>query len=189
MAQPGIAASLKLTLAPVWADMGYPRLALVESRRLRGPTMTGPALRRIGTVSSAGALVNPGAEAGARGLQRSPTVVPTSQQTMSTVVKPEIIAEYKTHEKDTGSSEVQIALLTARLTPGVVPTSTGARLPPISRPWASRPPRRSSTTERSAMSSRATVSSAARSTPRSASPRASTPSPSPSAMPRAARAP
>ena len=34
---------------------------------------------------------------------------------MSTVVKPEIIAQYKTHEKDTGSSEVQIALLTARI--------------------------------------------------------------------------
>ena len=34
---------------------------------------------------------------------------------MSTVSKPEIIAEYKTHEKDTGSSEVQIALLSARI--------------------------------------------------------------------------
>ncbi|HEY9153484.1 MAG TPA: 30S ribosomal protein S15 [Opitutaceae bacterium] len=34
---------------------------------------------------------------------------------MSTVVKPEIIAAYKTHDKDTGSSEVQIALLTARI--------------------------------------------------------------------------
>ncbi len=34
---------------------------------------------------------------------------------MSTVAKPEIIAQYKTHEKDTGSSEVQIALLTARI--------------------------------------------------------------------------
>lgn len=34
---------------------------------------------------------------------------------MSTVSKPEIISEYKTHEKDTGSSEVQIALLTARI--------------------------------------------------------------------------
>ena len=33
----------------------------------------------------------------------------------TTVVKPEIIAQYKTHEKDTGSSEVQIALLTARI--------------------------------------------------------------------------
>lgn len=35
---------------------------------------------------------------------------------MSTApVKPEIIAQYKTHDKDTGSSEVQIALLTARI--------------------------------------------------------------------------
>jgi small subunit ribosomal protein S15 len=35
---------------------------------------------------------------------------------MSTVVvKPDIIAQFKTHEKDTGSSEVQIALLTARI--------------------------------------------------------------------------
>ena len=34
---------------------------------------------------------------------------------MSTVSKPEIISEYKIHEKDTGSSEVQIALLTARI--------------------------------------------------------------------------
>jgi small subunit ribosomal protein S15 len=29
--------------------------------------------------------------------------------------KTDIITEYKTHEKDTGSSEVQIALLTARI--------------------------------------------------------------------------
>ena len=34
---------------------------------------------------------------------------------MPTVVKPEIIAQFKTHEKDTGSSEVQISLLTARI--------------------------------------------------------------------------
>ena len=34
---------------------------------------------------------------------------------MSTVAKPDIIAQYKIHEKDTGSSEVQIALLTARI--------------------------------------------------------------------------
>ncbi|QYM77844.1 30S ribosomal protein S15 [Horticoccus luteus] len=33
----------------------------------------------------------------------------------TTVVKPEIIAAYKTHDKDTGSSEVQIALLSARI--------------------------------------------------------------------------
>lgn len=34
---------------------------------------------------------------------------------MSTVSKPEIISDYKTHDTDTGSSEVQIALLTARI--------------------------------------------------------------------------
>lgn len=34
---------------------------------------------------------------------------------MSTVAKPEIISAFKTHDKDTGSSEVQIALLTARI--------------------------------------------------------------------------
>ncbi len=33
----------------------------------------------------------------------------------TTVSKPEIISAYKTHDKDTGSSEVQIALLTARI--------------------------------------------------------------------------
>ncbi|MBI5380306.1 MAG: 30S ribosomal protein S15 [Opitutae bacterium] len=34
---------------------------------------------------------------------------------MATPVKNEIITQFKTHEKDTGSSEVQIALLTARI--------------------------------------------------------------------------
>ena len=34
---------------------------------------------------------------------------------MSQPVKSEVIALYKTHEKDTGSSDVQIALLTARI--------------------------------------------------------------------------
>ena len=33
----------------------------------------------------------------------------------TTVVKPEIINEYKIHEKDTGSADVQIALLTDRI--------------------------------------------------------------------------
>src|SRR5277367_2217515 len=51
----------------------------------------------------------------ARNLQRIPTVLQLNRLTMPTVVKPEIIAEYKTHDKDTGSSEVQIALLTARI--------------------------------------------------------------------------
>ncbi|HTL68110.1 MAG TPA: 30S ribosomal protein S15 [Lacunisphaera sp.] len=34
---------------------------------------------------------------------------------MAQPVKSEVIAQYKTHEKDTGSSDVQIALLTARI--------------------------------------------------------------------------
>ena len=34
---------------------------------------------------------------------------------MSQPVKSEVIAQYKTHEKDTGSNDVQIALLTARI--------------------------------------------------------------------------
>lgn len=33
----------------------------------------------------------------------------------SAVAKPEIVAKYRTHEKDTGSSEVQVAVLTARI--------------------------------------------------------------------------
>ena len=51
----------------------------------------------------------------ARGPRGSSTVLQLNYIKMPTVVKPEIIAEYKTHEKDTGSSEVQIALLTARI--------------------------------------------------------------------------
>ena len=77
--------------------------------------MTGPALRRIGTVAPA----QPRLCRGGAGVTE-PARVPYSRvtlryQTMPTVVKPEIIAEYKTHDKDTGSSEVQVALLTARI--------------------------------------------------------------------------
>src|SRR5213082_2109727 len=39
----------------------------------------------------------------------------STNKTMSQPVKSEVIAQYKTHEKDTGSSDVQIALLTARI--------------------------------------------------------------------------
>jgi small subunit ribosomal protein S15 len=53
--------------------------------------------------------------AGGTGPAKAPTVVQPNRITMPTVVKPEIIAEYKTHDKDTGSNEVQIALLTARI--------------------------------------------------------------------------
>jgi small subunit ribosomal protein S15 len=77
--------------------------------------MAGPALRGIGTVTPA----HPDFQSGEAGATE-PARVPYSRElkpiTMSTtVVKPEIIKEYKTHEKDTGSSEVQIALLTARI--------------------------------------------------------------------------
>lgn len=55
-------------------------------------------------------------EAGATEPARVPYSRELKHITMSTtVVKPEIIKEYKTHDKDTGSSEVQIALLTARI--------------------------------------------------------------------------
>ena len=61
------------------------------------------------------ARVFPQAARAARDPEGSSTVVQLNYIKMPTVVKPEIIAEYKTHEKDTGSSEVQIALLTARI--------------------------------------------------------------------------
>ncbi len=76
--------------------------------------MTDPASRRVRTVAPA----KPGNLpwwSGRHGAQKLPTVVQLNYINMPTVVKPEIIAEYKIHEKDTGSSEVQIALLTARI--------------------------------------------------------------------------
>jgi small subunit ribosomal protein S15 len=77
--------------------------------------MTGSAFRGIKTV----VLAQPDFQSGGAGVT-VPAQAPYSREpihkTMSTiVVKPEIIAEYKTHDKDTGSSEVQIALLTARI--------------------------------------------------------------------------
>src|SRR5437868_15063043 len=76
--------------------------------------MTGPASRGIRTVMPA--TPHSGAGRVSRSPQGIPTVVPTrNPKPMPTVVKPDIIAEYKTHEKDTGSSEVQVALLTARI--------------------------------------------------------------------------
>ena len=77
--------------------------------------MTGPASRRAGTVTPARRGEIPrraGATEPRKGLLQSCN---TTTYKMPTVVKPEIIAEYKIHEKDTGSSEVQIALLTARI--------------------------------------------------------------------------
>ena len=77
--------------------------------------MTGPASRRAGTVTPAKPGATPSAARAARDPKGSSTVMQANYITMPTVVKPEIIAEYKIHEKDTGSSEVQIALLTARI--------------------------------------------------------------------------
>lgn len=77
--------------------------------------MTGPTFRRIGTVTPAPPDFQSG-EAGGTEPHKVPYSREPTYQTMSTtVVKPEIINEYKTHEKDTGSSEVQVALLTARI--------------------------------------------------------------------------
>ena len=77
--------------------------------------MTGPASRGIKTVT----LAQPDFQSGGAGVTvpaQAPYSRESNHKTMSTiVVKPEIIAEYKTHEKDTGSSEVQVALLTARI--------------------------------------------------------------------------
>ena len=77
--------------------------------------MTGPAPCGIGTVIPAQSDIQSGG-AGVAAPPKVPYSREPNQKTMSTtVVKPEIIAEYKTHEKDTGSSEVQVALLTARI--------------------------------------------------------------------------
>ena len=54
--------------------------------------------------------------AGGTGLSPVPySCVTYSNKNKSTVVKPEIISAYKIHDTDTGSSEVQVALLTARI--------------------------------------------------------------------------
>jgi small subunit ribosomal protein S15 len=79
--------------------------------------MTGPASAGFGTVLPADAAVSAVAKAGGTGSAKIPYSRDIRQPNhhMSLIAKPEIIAEYKIHEKDTGSSEVQIALLTARI--------------------------------------------------------------------------
>ena len=77
--------------------------------------MTGPASRRTWN-GDAGSPDFQSGLAGDTGSAKTPYSRELNHKTMSTtVVKPEIINEYKTHEKDTGSSEVQVALLTARI--------------------------------------------------------------------------
>ncbi len=78
--------------------------------------MTGLAFRQIGTVTPANAVVFATTRAGGTGPAKVPySRVTKLNSTMSTIAKPEIISAYKIHETDTGSSEVQVALLTARI--------------------------------------------------------------------------
>lgn len=77
--------------------------------------MTGPAFRWIGTVSPAYPDFQSGQAGGTMSAKTSYSRESYYQTMSTTVVKPEIIAEYKIHDKDTGSSEVQVALLTARI--------------------------------------------------------------------------
>ena len=77
--------------------------------------MTGPALRRIGAVTPASPDFQSGQAGGTMPSQASYSRESNYKTMSTTVVKPEIIAEYKIHDKDTGSSEVQVALLTARI--------------------------------------------------------------------------
>lgn len=79
--------------------------------------MTGLASREIGTVTSAKPAFDTAGEADDTEL-KSPLQLCNlikNQQNMSTAVSTETIAQFKHHEKDTGSSEVQIAILTARI--------------------------------------------------------------------------
>lgn len=80
--------------------------------------MTGPASRGIGTVTSATTKSDKLVRRGWHGTRKVPYSRVTSHinhTNMSTAVSSETIAHFKHHEKDTGSSEVQIALLTARI--------------------------------------------------------------------------
>lgn len=60
--------------------LGYTRLALVEFRRLRGSTMSGPVSSRIGTVTPANAAVLPAVDAGGTGPAKPPTDVQLNEK-------------------------------------------------------------------------------------------------------------
>jgi small subunit ribosomal protein S15 len=86
----------------------------VDARRLRVPTTLVPLPRDEN--GDAGPPDHQSGRTGGTVPARVPYSRESNHKTMSTaVVKPEIIQQYKIHEKDTGSSEVQIALLTARI--------------------------------------------------------------------------
>ena len=73
---------------------------------------------RLGGIRTVTPVQSDQSSGGTGGTEPSPAPYSreSNYKTMSTaVVKPEIIQQYKIHEKDTGSSEVQIALLTARI--------------------------------------------------------------------------
>jgi small subunit ribosomal protein S15 len=77
--------------------------------------MTGPASRRIGTVTPAKPGFFP-RWCGRHGARKGSLYSRATQlHNNAHSRQARIIAEYKIHEKDTGSSEVQVALLTARI--------------------------------------------------------------------------
>ena len=78
-----------------------------------GLLVAGPHHDQSGQPDDNGAAGPP--KAGGTKPQGLQMIAPSTIQTMSLPVKSEVIAQYKTHEKDTGSSDVQIALLTARI--------------------------------------------------------------------------
>jgi small subunit ribosomal protein S15 len=71
--------------------------------------------RRIRTVTPAGAAVYPATTAGGTGAEKFHNRRANQPNNMPIIAKSEVITQYKTHDNDTGSSEVQVALLTARI--------------------------------------------------------------------------
>src|SRR5258708_34928167 len=81
--------------------------SLVRACWSQAPTTVSPGNRTL--------TVPPAFQKRAARSESSTQTASSTLQTMSQPVKSEVIAQYKTHEKDTGSSDVQIALLTARI--------------------------------------------------------------------------
>ena len=82
------------------------------ARWSREATAAGSATRRDANGAAGFALRETGGTDPAKGSTVAPNL---HKETMSSVVKSEVISQFKVHEKDTGSSEVQIALLTQRI--------------------------------------------------------------------------
>ena len=79
--------------------------------------MTGSALCGIKTVTLAKPTFDTVDRAGGTEPLKLPSVMQLNdqQQNMSTAAITDTVAQFKHHDKDTGSSEVQIAILTARI--------------------------------------------------------------------------